>query len=58
MGVLKDFVGLISRFMDFCFFLVGKFGNYFFRWLDLSKDFLEEGVGAGIQFVLRKCLFG
>ena len=41
---------------NFGIFWVGKFGKYFFVWLDLSRDilfFLGGGGGGGIQNNLK-----
>ena len=41
---------------NFGIFWVGKFGKYFFVWLDLSRDifiFLGGGGGGGIQKKLK-----
>ena len=39
---------------NFGIFWVGKFGKYFFVWLDLSRDiFIFFGGGGGIQNNLK-----
>ena len=43
-GMIKGFLGVkIFRFQDFFFGGggVGKFGKYFFGWVDLRRDFWE-----------------
>ena len=38
-GMIEGFFGGL-KFLIAGFFWVGKFGKYFFGWLDLSRDFL------------------
>ena len=44
-GVIEEFLGL--KFSIPGFFWVGKFGKYFFVWLDLSGDLIRDLLGGG-----------
>ena len=47
--MMEGFLGFET--FDFGIFWVGKFGKYFFVWLDLSRDifiFLFFGGGGGV----------
>ena len=53
-GMINGFLGL--KFSIPGFFWVGKFGKYFFGWLDLSRDFLGIQNNLKIHGSARRIL--